>query len=563
MGNSQSAEGPAGGPVGYHVLKVQDNSPGSKAGLEPFFDFIITINGQRLLQDDDVFRNTLKTNLDRPVELELYNAKHQGSRKVILIPSTSWGGQGLLGVSIRFCSFEGANQNVWHVLDVHPGSPASAAQLRPYSDYLIGADTLLKESEDLYAVIEAHEGKPLKLYVYNTDTDSCREVTIVPNRNWGGEGSLGCDIGFGYLHRIPYHLSKKGAGDQADSTNPLLSSKSACSHDHGPNGHSHDHGHDHSHHHDDHSHGHSHGEHVHGAGCSHDHAAPPIQEKQKEAEHVHGAGCSHGHSHDAAPATVTPTVVRAAQEAHDHEHVHGAGCNHGHSHDAPSTTVTSTTVHSHDHSHAGGSCSGHDHSHEGHSHGHSHATSPTTSLPGSVGSASLGFATAPVSWTSVPGFPSPSSTGAVVHPPPPPMYTPTAAPVSHQSSNFPAGTGFTNHSLPHQPNPPAPYQATYQPPISMHTPPPPQQQFYPQYRPTVTSFPVAVSGFPPITVTSTLPETQILTNSVLSAFEVPPTSAAVPPYFYQPAQNIAATAYTYQAPAPPSSQPPTGPQQTF
>jgi hypothetical protein len=27
-----------------------------------------------------------------------------------------WGGQGLLGVSIRFCSFEGANENVWHIL---------------------------------------------------------------------------------------------------------------------------------------------------------------------------------------------------------------------------------------------------------------------------------------------------------------------------------------------------------------------------------------------------------------------------------------------------------------
>ena len=96
--------------------QVQDSSPGSKSGLEPFFDFIISINGVRLLQDDDVFKTTLKNNLDRPVELELYNAKHQGSRKVILIPSSNWGGQGLLGVSIRFCSFEGANQNVWHVL---------------------------------------------------------------------------------------------------------------------------------------------------------------------------------------------------------------------------------------------------------------------------------------------------------------------------------------------------------------------------------------------------------------------------------------------------------------
>ena len=32
--------------------------------------------------------------------------------------STLWGGQGLLGVSIRFCSFEGANENVWHILEV-------------------------------------------------------------------------------------------------------------------------------------------------------------------------------------------------------------------------------------------------------------------------------------------------------------------------------------------------------------------------------------------------------------------------------------------------------------
>ena len=35
---------------------------------------------------------------------------------------------------------------------------------------------LLAESEDLFSLIEAHEGRPLKLYVYNTETDHCREV---------------------------------------------------------------------------------------------------------------------------------------------------------------------------------------------------------------------------------------------------------------------------------------------------------------------------------------------------------------------------------------------------
>lgn len=47
---------------------------------------------------------------------------------------------------------------------------------------------LYLQSEDLFSLIESHEGKGLKLYVYNTDTDNCREVIITPNGSWGGEG---------------------------------------------------------------------------------------------------------------------------------------------------------------------------------------------------------------------------------------------------------------------------------------------------------------------------------------------------------------------------------------
>lgn len=47
---------------------------------------------------------------------------------------------------------------------------------------------LCHQSEDLFSVIETYEGKELKLYVYNTDTDNCREVVITPNCDWGGEG---------------------------------------------------------------------------------------------------------------------------------------------------------------------------------------------------------------------------------------------------------------------------------------------------------------------------------------------------------------------------------------
>ncbi|CAB1328490.1 unnamed protein product [Coregonus sp. 'balchen'] len=181
MGGAQSIEIPGGGSEGYHVLRVQDNSPGHRAGLEPFFDFIISISDTRLNKDDDTLKDLLKVNVEKPIKMLVYSNKTLELREATVTPSNMWGGQGLLGISIRFCSFEGANENVWHVLP-----------------------------EDLFSLIETHEGKGLKLYVYNTDTDNCRDVVITPNSEWGGEGSLGCGIGYGYLHRIPTQTFEEG-----------------------------------------------------------------------------------------------------------------------------------------------------------------------------------------------------------------------------------------------------------------------------------------------------------------------------------------------------------------
>ncbi|KAM6129623.1 LOW QUALITY PROTEIN: Golgi reassembly-stacking protein 2 [Pterocles gutturalis] len=213
MGASQSVEIPGGGTEGYHVLRVQEKLTGHRAGLEPFFDFIVSINGSRLNKDNDTLKDLLKANVEKPVKMLVYSSKTLELRETSVTPSSMWGGQGLLGVSIRFCSFDGANENVWHVLEVEPNSPAALAGLRPHSDYIIGADTVMNESEDL-SLIETHEAKPLKLYVYNTDTDNCREVVITPNSAWGGEAGkeaiLGCGIGYGYLHRIPTRPFEEG-----------------------------------------------------------------------------------------------------------------------------------------------------------------------------------------------------------------------------------------------------------------------------------------------------------------------------------------------------------------
>ena len=145
IGGSTSLNIPGGGTEGYHVLKVQENSPGSRAGLEPFFDFIVAINGSRLDQDNDTLKMILSSNIDKPCKLLVYSSKTMSLKEITLVPTKNWGGQGVLGVSIRFCSFEKANENVWHVLEVQPNSPASLAGLRSNSDYIIGSDSLLTE----------------------------------------------------------------------------------------------------------------------------------------------------------------------------------------------------------------------------------------------------------------------------------------------------------------------------------------------------------------------------------------------------------------------------------
>lgn len=61
-------------------------------------------------------------------------------------------------------------------------------------------------------LVEDHIGRPLRLYVYNNEYDVTREVTIHPSREWGGDGALGCVLGYGALHRLPAPLSEPVAG---------------------------------------------------------------------------------------------------------------------------------------------------------------------------------------------------------------------------------------------------------------------------------------------------------------------------------------------------------------
>ncbi|KAI5967444.1 hypothetical protein KGF57_000387 [Candida theae] len=123
--------------------------------------------------------------------------------------------------------------HVWRILNTHPGSPAFRSQLVPQSDFIIGCDSayvtdetgkglLTKGGESLlsntvsnyynyYHNQTQEEYIPITLYVYNHDYDILRPVTVNLSRNWGtghNRGILGCDVGYGLLHRIPEVIGK-------------------------------------------------------------------------------------------------------------------------------------------------------------------------------------------------------------------------------------------------------------------------------------------------------------------------------------------------------------------
>lgn len=130
--------------------------------------------------------------------------------------------------------------------DVYPDSPASAAGFEPHTDYIVGTpDVLFNDSEDFFTLVQANIGKPTKLYVYSTNTDNVRSVRASsasslptplgddhtqPRVGWKRSVrnivnlqylclciSLGCDVGYGLMHRIPIAASALPPDSQEES----------------------------------------------------------------------------------------------------------------------------------------------------------------------------------------------------------------------------------------------------------------------------------------------------------------------------------------------------------
>jgi hypothetical protein len=81
----------------------------------------------------------------------------------------------------------------YRVLGVQPSSPASSAGFVSYFDFILSANgvTLRATDSTFVEIIKASENKPLSLTVYNSKSHSLRDVVVVPNRAWLGDGYLG------------------------------------------------------------------------------------------------------------------------------------------------------------------------------------------------------------------------------------------------------------------------------------------------------------------------------------------------------------------------------------
>ncbi|KAL1628463.1 hypothetical protein SLS56_005914 [Neofusicoccum ribis] len=194
------------GAFGFQILRNTNQD----LPIEPWFDFIIGINGRTIDNPDPtLFATEVRNCAGHTISLGVWSAKGQRIRELYVpIPAEN----PTLGISLQWTPLS-TTEDVWHILDVQPNSPADVAGLLPYGDYVIGSpEGLVRGESGLGELVEDYVNHPLRLFVYNHEYNVTRPITITPSRNWGGTGLLGCVLGFGALHRVPPPLEEPPAG---------------------------------------------------------------------------------------------------------------------------------------------------------------------------------------------------------------------------------------------------------------------------------------------------------------------------------------------------------------
>jgi hypothetical protein len=91
----------------------------------------------------------------------------------------------------------------YRIISIQKNSPVANAKgskepISPYHDLIVGVlgeklnhRKCQPNEGPLHSAVAAHKDKEMTLTIYNSTTQTLREMSIVPNNNWGGNGLLG------------------------------------------------------------------------------------------------------------------------------------------------------------------------------------------------------------------------------------------------------------------------------------------------------------------------------------------------------------------------------------
>lgn len=200
MGNNNAST------IGWRILAVDPRGPCKDCEIIPFFDYILEINGH-LLGRSDLLKKELESNRNQQTKLFVLNYKTSKVREVEVCPSDNWGGIGMLGLMIANDDYATADERVIRILNVFPESPADAAGLHPFVDYVLGTDSRIFQGLDGFEeFVVKRADTEIRLMVYNSNICQVRDVRITPTSSWSAandQGVLGCEVSSGLLHKIP------------------------------------------------------------------------------------------------------------------------------------------------------------------------------------------------------------------------------------------------------------------------------------------------------------------------------------------------------------------------
>jgi len=146
---------------------------------------------------------------------------YRKTRVLTITPSKKWkDADSLLGALVRYEEYATAHERVLRIAKVHPNSPTMLAGLQPETDYILGTPQYLyTDLNELAKFIEMTQEKEtiksLEIYIYSSQTNTVRSTLLMPNKNWGGQGYLGCEFALGILNQLPHledsmHVSNLG-----------------------------------------------------------------------------------------------------------------------------------------------------------------------------------------------------------------------------------------------------------------------------------------------------------------------------------------------------------------